>query len=479
VKLKPFILALLVCSSQTGAIASESRTKFEKYLVFADRDKYNEALLLINALVKSSPKDEWYLAERARVCMNLRKYQEAIDDANKTLAINPKNGSALRTRSYCYLMMQKYPQGIKDLELLVKITEPDLINMFPGSDHENLARAYALVGRNDLAKKERELSMLDQLTEQAILARERAGLEKALKLTEQVLKKNPKHFNALAFRGLCYNNLTQFKESIDCLSRAIALKPNCPSLIYLRMDGYRETKQYDKAIADLNRIIALKPRITMFKYASHTGRLRDKFSHEDIDAVNMADIYFLRGSCYDNQKKYELAIKDFNKTLELDPKEYKAATNAANAYSNLRKYDEAVTMYSKALTINPRYWEAYTWRARAYEQLGQPEKAIGDISAILKIHPSDTGAYCLRGNLYRKAKQFDKAIADYSKMTELAPTDDEGFRERADTYALTGKYQAALSDYNKAISLSAEDKEAIAKARDAVRRKMSESKPTK
>ncbi|MBX3153238.1 tetratricopeptide repeat protein [Candidatus Obscuribacterales bacterium] len=467
-----FVLLVALLCFQSGAAASETRSAFDKYLIQADRDRNTEALAMITALSKRDPNNEMYLSERARMLMNLDRYGESIEVATKALKLSPTNASTLRTRSYCYLVQHNYEAGIADLLLAIKHSQPDFVVMWPHNDHDNLARAYSLTGRNDLAKKERELAALDQMTEQAVLARERASLDKSIKICDQVLQKNPKSVNALGFKGLCLNNLSKFNESIEYLSRAIALKPKSVALLYLRADAYRESKQFEKAILDLSKIIELKPQVVMFKFASHTGRLRDTFSHEDIDTITMPDIYYLRGACYVSQKKYDLAIKDFKRTLQLDPKEFKTAASIGNCFFNLKNYNEAIAMYTKAVTINPRYWLGYTARANAYEQVGKLEQAAADYSTILKAHPGDIGARCLRGNVYRKAKAFNKALADFSKVIELAPNDDEGFRNRAEAYAELGKFELALRDYDKALSLSSEDKEQIAKLRAAVLKRM-------
>jgi len=470
VKLK-LLLALFIFSfSQTASIASESKSDHDKFLLAADHDRFAQALLMINKIIAKNPKDDFYLSERGRVLLSMNRLKESQADCDKALAINPKNVVALRTRAYCLLMGGAYAKGISDLNQVLKLYQPEPIFMFSLSDHENLARAYALTRQNPLANKERALAMLDQVTEQALLARETAGFQKALKLIDQVLAKDPKHLNALGVKGLCHNNLTQFKESIVYFNKVLAVKPNCTPLLYLRADSFRESKQYEKAIADLTKIIDLKPThgLVIFKYTANTGRLRDKFTHSDVDCVNLADMHYIRATCYDGLKKYDLSVKDFNKTLELDPKEYKAAVGAGNAFFNAKKFKESIGAYDKALTLNPKFWEAYTLRSRAHEQMGDMDKAAADISTILTSHPKDVGAYALRAHIYKRAKKPEKAIADFTKMTELAPSDDEAFRERAETYAAMGQYERALKDYDKALSLSSEDKDVIAKAKAEV-----------
>lgn len=476
-KFKLPVLILASClAAHSSAMASETQSKFEKYLVVADYEKFAQALPLIDTLLASSPKDDLYLSERGRMYMNLGRFKQGLDDCTKALAINPKNFNALRTRSYCYFMLKDYQSGLRDSELLQKYTEPDFVNMWPRSDHENRAQAFTIIGRQDLARKERPLIELDKMTEQAVLARDGAGMTQALDLINKVLAKDPKHLNALGFKGVCLNNLTMFKESIAVLSKALAQRPNCPVLLYMRADGYRETKQFDKAIADFDKIVAIKPRLVLFRYSTHTGRLRDRFSNTDRDCVNLADIYYLRASCYEGLKKNDLAIRDYKKVLELDKREYKTATALGNAYFNSRKYDDAIKSYSQALTINPKYWEGYMARSRAYEQVGDTAKAANDLTNVIVSNPKDPGAYALRGLIYKRAKQYQKAIDDFTKMTETAPTDDEGFRERADCFVKTEQFDRAINDYDRALKLNSGEKEAIEKARSDVLMKRGKGK---
>lgn len=473
-KLQMLILGIWL--SQSAASASETKSPFEKYLIVAEHEKYAQALYMIDKLQRSSPNDDLYLAERGRMNMNLDRHKPAIDDCTKALVINPKNFNALRTRSYCYFMLRDYKSGLRDADLLAKYTEPDFVTMWPKSDHDNRAQAYMLTGRPDLARKEKPLCELDQIITQAIQAREGAGMNRALELVNKVLAKDPKNLSALGFKGVCLNNLTKFKESIAVFSQALAQKPNCPVFLYYRADAYRETRQFEKAIADFTKILAVKPRLVLFRYATHTGRQREEFSHTDMDGVNLADIYFLRASCYEGLKKNELAIKDYKKVLELDNKEYKTAASLGNALFNSRKYDDAIKFYTQALSINPEYWEGYTLRSRAYEQIGDVEKAAKDLTVVITNNPKDTGAYALRGLIYKRSKQYQKAIDDFTKMIETAPADDEGFRERADCLVKIGQFERAIKDYDRALKFNSEDKEAIAKARSDVLTKMGKKK---
>ena len=56
--------------------------------------------------------------------------------------------------------------------------------------------------------------------------------------------------------------------------------------------------------------------------------------------------YYNRGIAYANQKKYDLAISDFSKAIELDPKDALAYINRGIAYKAQNKYDQAIADYT-------------------------------------------------------------------------------------------------------------------------------------
>lgn len=59
------------------------------------------------------------------------------------------------------------------------------------------------------------------------------------------------------------------------------------------------------------------------------------------------------------QNKYEEAIENYKKAVELNPKYSKGFNNLANALFNNNKYDEAIINYKKALEINNNDYIAY------------------------------------------------------------------------------------------------------------------------
>ena len=75
---------------------------------------------------------------------------------------------------------------------------------------------------------------------------------------------------------------------------------------------------------------------------------------------------------------YDRAIADYNKALELDPKDATAYNNRGFTYDNKGDYDKAIADYDAAIRLNPEYARAYNNRGFTYDKKGDYDRAIAD-----------------------------------------------------------------------------------------------------
>ena len=78
-----------------------------------------------------------------------------------------------------------------------------------------------------------------------------------------------------------------------------------------------------------------------------------------------AEYYFEQGFAKAERKRYEEAIKDCDKAIEINPNYAKAYNNRGFAKADLQQYEEAIKDYDKAIEINPNYAKAYNNRSVA------------------------------------------------------------------------------------------------------------------
>ena len=98
-----------------------------------------------------------------------------------------------------------------------------------------------------------------------------------------------------------------------------------------------------------------------------------------------AETYYNRGVDYYNQKQYESAIQDYNKTIELNPNYTLAYNNRGVAYLSLRNFNQAIADATKAIQLNPNYAKSYQLRGLCYQALGETAKAQADFAKAKEL----------------------------------------------------------------------------------------------
>ncbi len=99
-----------------------------------------------------------------------------------------------------------------------------------------------------------------------------------------------------------------------------------------------------------------------------------------------------RGMAYFAESKYDEAVSDFTRTLELDPKCYKAAYYRGVVHSVRTDYPSAVRDFELALDIHPCHFYSLYRRSQAYFHLGDYPKALADCEAALRLDPENEQA---------------------------------------------------------------------------------------
>jgi tetratricopeptide (TPR) repeat protein len=190
-----------------------------------------------------------------------------------------------------------------------------------------------------------------------------------------------------------------------------------------------DAKDYETAIATLNE-------------ANQIDNTRD------LIWFKLGDAYRLSGpkqtDAAEKQKRYEMAMADFQKAIDLrsaseiaqkDPDNNKKVAayynNLADACYKARKIDDAVANYNKAIQLDPAGAPGYWFNIGAVlTNAGKVDDAIAAFDKVIAADPTRADAYYQKGvNLLGKATlKGDKMVAPdgtaeaFQKYLELAPT---------------------------------------------------------
>ncbi|NJM84780.1 MAG: tetratricopeptide repeat protein [Leptolyngbyaceae cyanobacterium SL_1_1] len=115
-------------------------------------------------------------------------------------------------------------------------------------------------------------------------------------------------------------------------------------------------------------------------------------------------------------KRYEKALEDFSRAIEIDPEYDWAIASRGKTYHSMKRYKEALEDFSRAIEIDSEY-----------------EWAIGE-----------------RGEIYRLLNRHEEAIADFNRVTEINP-DYSCHNEWGLVLSYQGKYSEAIEIYRQSL----------------------------
>ncbi|MGF2036511.1 MAG: tetratricopeptide repeat protein, partial [Nostoc sp. CmiVER01] len=95
-----------------------------------------------------------------------------------------------------------------------------------------------------------------------------------------------------------------------------------------------------------------------------------------------------RGETYRSMKRYPEALQDFDRAIELNPKYEWAITNRGETYLMLKLYNEALIDFNRAIDLDSDNWKLYD-RALTYQALNQLDKARSDLALAIKLAKQD------------------------------------------------------------------------------------------
>ena len=125
----------------------------------------------------------------------------------------------------------------------------------------------------------------------------------------------------------------------------------------------------------------------------------------------ISEHYFQRANVRAASGKYEQAIADYDRALELKPRQAAAYyNNRGNAKDACGRHEEAMADYDEAIRIDPQHASAYVNRGTAYRSTGMHDRAIADYNEAIRLNPDDT-----------EHRRLEKAVHDLARTTPQEP----------------------------------------------------------
>src|SRR3989337_208738 len=102
-----------------------------------------------------------------------------------------------------------------------------------------------------------------------------------------------------------------------------------------------------------------------------------------VSCGNKADYHNKEGLYLYNKRKFDEAITEFKKALELNQKHYDAHFNLGIVYYAQNMHDESIAELKKTIQLNPKSEKAHSILLAIYDKLGNTE-GVFEENRILK-----------------------------------------------------------------------------------------------
>jgi len=173
-------------------------------------------------------------------------------------------------------------------------------------------------------------------------------------------------------------------------------------------------------------------------------------TQKDMDVSEQINL----GNQLFNKKKYEEAIVEYKKAIDLDSTCVQAFVNWGAMLNVLDRYYEAEEKFEKAYTINPDQFNAHAysnWGASLTHQK-RGEDAIAKFEKAVEINPNVMAIYYNWGIAYNSIKKYEEAIVKFEKAITLDITNANAYYEMGSGFMALERYDEALMNYQEALN---------------------------
>ncbi len=232
--------------------------------------------------------------------------------------------------------------------------------------------------------------------------------------------KSPHNYRAWSSLADSHQMNRDMPQALECYTRSIELKPkyatvyNNRGVLYLsRYQLQLAPEDLDRALGDFDKAIELKS-----DYARAHFSRAIIHAYMDEPALVAADLvsakafgrthdkYLLQfAAVHRKAGRDEVALELYTFLIGVAPSG-EAYTERGEVYQRLEKYDPAISDFTKAIEMNPQLAASYAGRARAKFKSRNLRGAVEDLETAVRLNPSDKVA---RKNLAHCRELMKKA----------------------------------------------------------------------
>ncbi|MBZ5509651.1 MAG: protein kinase [Acidobacteriia bacterium] len=230
---------------------------------------------------------------------------------------------------------------------------------------------------------------------------------------------------------LDYADPNNLKSAVELFNTAIKTDPGF-ALAYAALgEAYWRQFQESKDSASIPKAM---------QACRNAARLNDR----------LAPVHVTFGLIYQGTGRYEDAVKEFGRALDLDATSDAAYRGLATSYASLGKTKEAEDAYRRAIEMRKDYWGGYSALGAFYNQAGRYDEAAAQFRRAIELAPENVRGYTNLGGVYFFQGKYQEAQQLFEKSLAIQPN-YRAYVNLGALYFSAGRYSDSARMYEKAL----------------------------
>jgi tetratricopeptide (TPR) repeat protein len=369
----------------------------------------DKALEQYKVIADANPEDAQTYLRMSEIYRRQGKYDDALDSLKKAQAMVPDALEVPYNIAVVYEAQGRYDDAVKILQDLLKKTE-------------KADGSYSQAERNNRGIFIERLGMVYRDQENYAAAVD--AFRKMLPLGDDNAK--------TGYQDVIdtYREAKQWAEATATAKEAVEKMPSDRDLRMVLDAQMADTGDPEKPLADVrsmlkgtadDRDVYLRLAI-MYTRLKRWGDAEQSLDKAELLSTKSEDkeyVYFLRGSTFEREKKYEQSEAEFKKVLAINPQS--AATLNYLGYMNADRgveLDQSLAYIKEAVSLDPTngaYLDSLGW---VYFKLGKYDLAEDNLNKAAVHMGDDPTVQDHLGDLYQKTGRLKLAAAHWQRAVE-------------------------------------------------------------
>lgn len=448
-------------------------------------EQWDKAIADCNQLIRIRPNSALGYMSRGLIKIEKEDFAGALRDFDMAIYLDPSNSYAYQNRGLVKHQLESYEAAIMDYNKAIEIDKQmasayfnraiakEILNIDGYQNDYNYASTLdpRYAKRPWLTKEEQEESVKQQIqawqqqattptdADTSRVSNNDEPADSTLKIDEEELQKRKMRANLVVadIRDLPGDETSRLVQNRNINIERLpifAISTINKNQVNAETVGY-----FNLSIENLNAKNNYQPYLTITNHFDNRAEMIDYYQNQILffnqkieQNKTIADNYLYRGIFNFLLQKYNEALSDFTKTIQLDERNLPAYFMRANTHFKMIETIESIAI-SEDILLNidkKQQNEKIETSNEAYREI------FTDYSVVLYMNPNFYFAYYNRGNMYLSNEQYYQALDEYNKAISFDNDFAEAFYNRGLVKILLGDVDGGASDLSRAGELGIE-----------------------